>query len=92
MATRLILTLLALLTGFVAQLSPAQARSCAGADVEIGAVATAVAGQRQRISVASFQEFNRYLDQRQTRVFSGFALSEAPMTASVLTGIDRALQ
>jgi hypothetical protein len=51
MATRLVLTLLALLTGLAAQLSPAQARICAGVDTEIGEVAGAIVAQRCNAAV-----------------------------------------
>src|ERR1700751_1308187 len=50
MATRLLLTLLALLTGLAAQLSPAQARVGAGVNTEIGATAGCAAPQRRNVS------------------------------------------
>lgn len=50
MARRLLLTLLALLTGLAAQGSPAQARGCVADRTEIGAYAQLSAAQEQRVS------------------------------------------
>jgi hypothetical protein len=51
--TRFLLTLLALLTGLAAQVSPAQARVCGLGDVEIGAVEGS--GSSARVAVQSSQ-------------------------------------
>lgn len=50
--TRLLLTLLALLTGLAAQVSPAQARICAGGETVIGAVEGAVASVRVAVQAS----------------------------------------
>ncbi len=50
MAARLLLTLLALLTGFAAQISPAQARIRADGASEIGAFAAIVQGERAAVA------------------------------------------
>jgi hypothetical protein len=51
--TRLLLTLLALLTGLVAQTAPAHARVCLGSEAEVGAVEVPQSGVRIVISGSS---------------------------------------
>jgi hypothetical protein len=90
MATRLLLTLLALLTGLAAQLSPAQARICAGVDTEIGEVASSQAVPRRSTAVALNGP------PLQTHALRGHAVTTfaivmlAAVTPAVLQGIDRA--
>jgi hypothetical protein len=90
MATRLVLTLLALLTGLAAQLSPAQARICAGVDTEIGEVASPRATQRRCNTVALTcppLQRHRLCDQAPRRIAPVALVSGS---AGVLQGIDRA--
>jgi hypothetical protein len=89
MATRLVLTLLALLTGLAAQLSPAQARICAGVDTEIGEVAGPQAVQRGSVIARTSAPTERHA--RCERAVPGFVPSAfAPAVPGVLQGIDRA--
>jgi hypothetical protein len=90
MATRLVLTLLALLTGLAAQLSPAQARICAGVDTEIGEVARAPADQRRCAAISlTCPPIERRALCRQAA--PGFVPSRlAAAMPGVLQGIDRA--
>jgi hypothetical protein len=88
--TRLLLTLLALLTGLAATGTPAAARLRMAEGAEIGAVAGLVEGaarvaQAPRILPATSQTNGRFLPQ------PGLPeLAAAPSIASVLPGIDRA--
>lgn len=87
--TRLLLTLLALLTGLAAQLSPAQAAVGGAREVEIGALQDAqdvgrlAAGiAAQAVPTASHAQANDA-----PRLVPAYA---APAVATVLQGIDRA--
>lgn len=90
MATRLLLTLLAVLTGLVAQLSPAQARACVGVNTEIGEAAETDAAQRSCTAVAlacpPLQRQAWPLPAARMHVF----VQPAPLVPAVLQGIDRA--
>lgn len=91
MASRLFLTLLALLTGLAAQIGPAQARSCVPADrVEMGVAAVAVT-----IRVAAVPAALAQLPEpggRNARAFSAVEYVRASYRSAptVLIGIDRA--
>jgi len=90
MAKRLLLTLLALLAGLATQLTPAQARSNASVDMEIGASATIVALPR---AMPSRSVPTGRHDRR--AAFPAHRLRPAPSggpaaVATVLPGIDRA--
>ena len=90
MATRLVLTLLALLTGLAAQLNPAQARICAGVDTEIGEVAGPQTAQRRCAAIALT---GPPIERRalHERAVPGFVPTTcAPAMPGVLQGIDRA--
>ena len=90
MATRLVLTLLALLTGLAAQLSPAQARICAGVDTEIGDVVGMTVARRHSTAVALARPaIARHAPYKQA--VPGFVpTAPAPAMPGVLQGIDRA--
>ncbi len=66
--TRIFLTLLALLTGFAAQVSPAQARVSADVVAEIGAIQRAEIGTRAAVQVVQTLGFaaNRAVPERQS--------------------------
>jgi hypothetical protein len=90
MAMRLLLTLLALLTGLAAQIGPAQARVGTGVDTEIGEVARSGAIQRRcttkTLVCPPLQRQAWHL-----RAAMGFDRAEpAPPVPAVLQGIDRA--
>jgi hypothetical protein len=89
MANRLFLTLLALMTGLAAQIGPAQARACASASAEIGAVMQ-VAQPEQ--GIAAIEEFGapepRVAMASDARAAD--ASDIAPVVPAVRTGIDRA--
>jgi hypothetical protein len=89
---RLLLTFLALVSGFVAEGSPAQARLFAGARAEVGAVQ--VASGAESLAVARSQRAHFTL---QTLIVSpGFSTLQPRLTAQVAhiapvhIGIDRA--
>jgi hypothetical protein len=90
MATRLLLTLLAIWTGLVAQLSPAQARACVGVNTEIGEVAETGATQRACVAAAlacpPLQRQAWHSPVARTHIF----VQPAPVVPAVLQGIDRA--
>lgn len=90
MAKRLLLTLLALLAGLAAQLTPAQARSSAGVDMEIGASACIVVIARPAMCAAALPVWRKWV--RQAAVKPSQPMREvAPFRAApVLPGIDRA--
>jgi hypothetical protein len=90
MATRLVLTLLAVLTGLVAQLSPAQARACAGVNTEIGEPAPCSVTQRRSAAVALASPPSQRGDWPPTAVLSLDFSKPAPVIPAVLQGIDRA--
>jgi hypothetical protein len=90
MATRLVLTLLALLTGLAAQLSPAQARICAGVDTEIGEVSgTSIAQRRSAAAVLAHPPIKRLALHEQAA--PGLVPARVALAVpGVLQGIDRA--
>lgn len=90
MATRLLLTLLALLTGLAAQFAPAQARVCGAVGTEIGAVAGTGVVQVRTVAVAA-----RALPVQHAAAQWPLAITTGPIVcqaqpATVLQGIDRA--
>ncbi len=90
MATRLLLTLLALLTGLAAQLTPAQARIRADGATAVSTVAAFAQGERAaaRRPAAPLRPEARYgTDMRRAAMF---ALKEADRAPTVMLGIDRA--
>jgi hypothetical protein len=87
--TRLLLALLALLSGLAAQLNTAQARSCSGSATEIGM--SAVVGAAQP-SVAACAQAVWPPEDRRIRIDTRMPAAE-PLrlpTATVLQGVDRA--
>jgi hypothetical protein len=90
MAIRLLLTLLALMTGLAAQLSPAQARVGAGSDTEIGEVAGAVASQGRHSAIALVCPPLQRLGWRPRTVRSLEPTRTGAVLPAVLQGIDRA--
>ena len=90
MATRLLLTLLAVLTGLAAQLSPAQARACAGVNTEIGEVAASSVAQRRATAVAIASRPSQRQAWYATAAFSLAFSQPAPVIPAVLQGVDRA--
>jgi len=92
MATRLLLTLLALLTGLAAQFAPAQARAFRAVDTEIGPVART--GTPVRGAVAAIAR-PQVAVQSDLRLPILARTQDAPLGLSVptvLQGIDRARQ
>jgi len=90
MAKRLLLTLLALLAGLAAQLTPAQARSSAAVDVEIGASTGIVLCARPSVAgtpLPSSRKWARHASADETQPAIGEPF--VPV-ATVLPGIDRA--
>lgn len=88
--TRLLFALLALLTGLAAQLNPAQARACAGAQTEIGAV-VAPRVSSQRVAPAARVWMPARHGRLQAEDPAGPAMSEqVPVVPTVYQGIDRA--
>ena len=90
MAMRLLLTLLALLTGLAAQFAPAQARVCGSAGTEIGASIDTAAVQVRAAAVAA-----RDLPSRDRAAELPLFIGASPVVcqaspATVLQGIDRA--
>ena len=90
MATRLLLTMLAILTGLAAQLSPAHARACAGVNTEIGEVAGASATQRGATAVAQASRPAHRNERSTTAAVRAVSSQPAPVIPAVLQGIDRA--
>ena len=90
MATRLLLTLLAVLTGLVAQLSPAQARTCAGVNTEIGEVAASSVAQRRTAAVTLASRPSQRQAWYAPAALSLDPSQPAPVVPAVLQGIDRA--
>ncbi len=86
---RVLLTLIALLTGLVAQVSPAQARLCAGADVEIGASAR-VGAVRSEARVANLDLVRAKRQRVPIAITRTVWLPLQVAVATVLVGIDRA--
>lgn len=92
MATRLLLTLLALMTGLAAQFAPAQARAFRSADTEIGSVARAGTPLRGAVAAVALPNSNTRAD---LRVPTGSLPQNVPLglwVPTVLQGIDRARQ
>ena len=88
MANRLILTLLALLTGLAAQIGPAEARASGIADVAVVLAMPAAKAPRAPAALAQLPEPGL----RNARAFAPAAVM-LPITwqaPAVLTGIDRA--
>ena len=86
--TRLLLTLLALLTGLVAQIAPAQARIGAAAGAEVAVQLPSVSKRAAVVNqVASRPASDSVWQLRTIRIFTPQRISPAP---TVLTGIDRA--
>ena len=90
MATRLLLTLLALLTGLAAQFAPAQARVCGSVGTEIGAAVGTGAVQVRTAAVTL-----RALPVQHTAAQLRLVTTTGPIVcqaqpATVLQGIDRA--
>jgi hypothetical protein len=89
---RLLLSLLALVSGFAVQSAPAQARLCGGCDTEIGVQATTQGAARAAVQVATFAEGYR------APVAPSSGRTPAPplvfmlATPAVLIGIDRSRQ
>lgn len=88
MANRLILTLLALLTGLVAQIGPAEARAPCVASVSVLVAVPVVKASRAPVALARLPEPGL----RNARAFApAFApVAALPRVRDVLTGIDRA--
>ena len=89
MAARLLLTLLALLTGLAAPFTPAQARGCA-ADTEIGAIASERTGHQRAVSALPALERGNCRDWRADESRRPAQSWPAIVPPSVLLGIDRA--
>ncbi|WP_232512483.1 hypothetical protein [Novosphingobium sp. PP1Y] len=91
MANRLILTLLALLTGLAAQIGPAEARASQVASMQVGTLAESSAVKAPRAPVALAQLPEPGL--RNTRRHAPVLVSAEPLALAapaVLAGIDRA--
>lgn len=90
MATRLLLTLLALLTGLAAQFAPAQARVCNAVGTEIGAPAgTGFVQVRKAVVTLRALPAQNVSAQLPPVRTSGPTVCQA-QPATVLPGIDRA--
>ena len=92
MATRLLLTLLALLTGLAAQFAPAQARAFRAVDTEIGSVTRTGSPVRGTVAVNARPQVSVQADLRLPTLAR---TQDAPLGLSVptvLQGIDRARQ
>ncbi|WP_067733035.1 hypothetical protein [Novosphingobium naphthalenivorans] len=90
MANRLLLTLLALLTGLAAQIGPAEARASQVASMQVAVLGEAAQAKAPRapVALARLPEPGRLNTRRHAP-----ALTQAPMALAVpavLTGIDRA--
>jgi hypothetical protein len=90
MATRLLLTLLALLTGLSAQLSPAQARVCPSVDTEIGEVTSATIAQHLGAGRVFAGPPSQRVARRDLAAIAFAPTAPAPVLPGVLQGIDRA--
>jgi hypothetical protein len=92
MATRLLLTLLALLTGLAAQFAPAQARAFRAVDTEIGSVTGTGTLVRGTVVTAVRPQFTAHASLRVPVLGEP---QDAPLrlaVPTVLQGIDRARQ
>jgi hypothetical protein len=90
--TRLLLTLLALLTGLVAHTAPAQARMCLGSKAEVGAVEAPRSGTRVVVRDASI---GAPAAQRETGDCSrecAWPPEQIVYLPTVHLGVDRALE
>jgi hypothetical protein len=90
MAMRLLLTLVALLTGLVVQLSPAQARVRAEGTSEIGALAAVT--REDRVAASAPVPTIRPADSpgRESRCSAAMAADDADCLRPVILGVDRA--
>jgi len=88
MATRLLLTMLALMAGFAAQFSPAQARGSAAVSTEIGALATDRTRQQRAVLAISPAEWRRH-DKRLVDNPAPLVRPTGLPGAPVLPGVDR---
>jgi hypothetical protein len=88
---RLLLTLLALLTGLVAQTAPAQARMCGVSETEIGAVEGARSGSRTAAGQSSAIDAPVARQERRDREFARVRPASIRIyVPTVQLGIDRA--
>lgn len=89
MANRLILTLLALLTGLAAQIGPAEARVSQVASMQVSVLGEASAAKAPRVpaALARLPEPGRLNTRRHAP--AAIAVPVALTTPAVLTGIDR---
>lgn len=90
MATRLLLTLLALLTGLAAQFAPAQTRVGRSVETEIGGAAQTSDDQLHVVTAALQAAPASPVAQRLILQASSLPLPRFPGQATVLQGIDRA--
>jgi hypothetical protein len=90
MAHRLLLTLLALLTGLAAQISPADACASRVANVQVVAARELVAAKAPRAPVALAQLPEPGLRNTRLHALPRVAAPVVVAVATVLTGIDRA--
>ena len=90
MAKRLLLTLLALLAGLATQLTPAQARSNASVDMEIGASASIVVIARPAMCAAALPVWRKWVRQAAVKLPRPMLDAGLVQAAPVLPGIDRA--
>ena len=86
--TRLLLTLLALLTGLVAQTAPAAARACGAAGAEVTIQLPGSSKRAAEVSQAASRPAN--LVSRQLREASPARTQHIAPVPAVLIGIDRA--
>lgn len=89
MVNRLILTLLALLTGLAAQIGPADARASQVASVVMDASATIDSARLPRAPIALARLPEPGLRNARRHAPARLVWVAAPMPATVLTGIDR---
>lgn len=90
---RLFLTFLALLAGFVTQVSPAQARLCGASDIEIGAVEPGRVGVRSAACQSAVTDAPAARQERGGRETSRVRPSRPRVyIPSVLFGADRAYE
>ncbi|WP_454797012.1 hypothetical protein [Novosphingobium lindaniclasticum] len=90
MANRLLLTLLALLTGLAAQIGPADARASQVASLQVVLIEAAVAAKAPRAPVALAQLPEPGLRNTRRHAPPLVAVPESPAVPTVFTGIDRA--
>jgi len=90
MATRLLLTLLALFTGLAAQMSPAQARIRAHGASEVGAFAAIAQSERTAVARPAARQPGIDHRLRQDRCTVVTMRTDADCAPPVMLGIDRA--